>query len=97
MDVISCFTTETIILRKTVVSCTGVESVCTLINLEFAISLTEAKASLSGQYETNFGIEIRDQHFSVHSRNECLLSINICEIESKRASGIIMESNLLQS
>lgn len=69
MNVISCFATKSIVLRKTIVSCTGIESVCTLVDLEFAVSLTEAEASLSGQNETNFGIEIRDQHFSVQSRN----------------------------
>jgi predicted subunit of tRNA(5-methylaminomethyl-2-thiouridylate) methyltransferase len=66
VNVISSFTTKSIVLRETIVSCAGIESVCTLVDLEFAVSLTEAEASLSGQYETNLRIEIRDQHFSVH-------------------------------
>ena len=63
---VTTLTTQTIVLGKAIISSSGIECVSALIELEPAISLTEAKAPLVGQDETDLRVQVCNVELAVH-------------------------------
>jgi hypothetical protein len=97
VNVVTTLATQTIVLGKAIISSSGVECVCALFELEPAISLAEAKATLVGQDETDLRVQVGNVELAVHRGKQGLLCIDICEVERERTCRVVLKANLLET
>ena len=94
---VATLATQTIVLGKAIISCSGVECVCALLELEPAISLAKAEAALVGQDETDLRVKVCNVELAILGGKQGLLCIDICEVERERACGVVLKANLLEA